>query len=135
MLFLKHFLEKQNLPKLAQKQIWNLHSFIYSWPLSNSGLNCIGPLIQRFYFNKYTGNIFGDLWQFNKSSQIFKKYKKNLGMSWMYKIYVDSSLLIYYHNAYKKLLQEVYQSKVLCLTKVTYTNIHHTRYHLQSRET
>lgn len=53
----------------------------------------------------------------------------------MYKIYVDSSLLIYYHNAYKKLLQEVYQSKVLCLTKVTYTNIHHTRYHLQSRET
>lgn len=25
----------------------------YSWPLNNTGLNCLCPLVHRFFFNKY----------------------------------------------------------------------------------
>lgn len=37
-------------------------------PLSNIGLNYLGPLIRGIFFNEYIGNFLGDLWQFEKKN-------------------------------------------------------------------
>ena len=42
-------------------QLWN---FIYSWSLNNTGWNCVGPLIRRF-FSINTLNVFSLLYDFH----------------------------------------------------------------------
>ena len=76
----------------------------YNWPLNNTGLNCMGPLIRGFFSTNTLEKKFGDCNSLKKltgelcSLEIFLKIQKKLGMSWMYKIQVDSILSFYRHK-------------------------------------
>ena len=75
-------------------------SFQYHWPLNNMDLNCMGSLIHGF-FSANILEIFSEIFhnlKKNHTVQTYTKIKKKLGMSWLHKIYVDTSLSSHQHK-------------------------------------
>lgn len=57
-----YFIVYVSEPSYHQTEVGRL-IVMHSWPLNNTGLNCVDPLICRYPLCKYIGRCFGDLWQ------------------------------------------------------------------------
>lgn len=86
-----------SMPTSKQQEAQLLLMCHSSWPMNNTGLDGTGALIYRVF----SINIFEKILEIcdnlkrltNKPCSLEIVKKKKLGMSWMYKIYIDTSIL------------------------------------------